>query len=91
MNKTNMTVDGIDYSVEHEVEGNMEHIEVKDINDSPISVAIIDHNHETVEVVYMFDDYVEGDELTPVPYNYHEYTSVSNIAEWMASTHPING
>lgn len=72
-------VDGIQYQIDfnHGII-NVDTLAVFDMDDNLVGSAEIDHNSESITI--QRDD---GDEDS---YNYHEYTTPENLAEWIIST-----
>lgn len=84
-----VTVDGCDYTSEHELDGLVESILVKDDIGNVVGEAIIDHNLEHIAVNY-YD--VMGDIEDETTFPYYEYTfnehALHNMVAWLVSTHP---
>jgi len=83
-----ITVDGCDYDVQAQDND----INVYDCNNDMVGHAYIDHETETVHFVYFDDDQTELDNFTGSSSDlYFNGNTVTNIAEWLVSTHPCNG
>ena len=83
----NITVDGCDYTVL--VDDN--DINVVDCNNEMVGHAYVDHETETVHFVYFDEDETELDNFTGSSSDLYYNMNVTQVAEWLVSTHPCNG
>ena len=74
-----ITVDGIKYDVDfnHGII-NVDTLAVFDMDENLVGSAEIDHNAESIDI-----QREDGEEDS---YNYHEYTTPEDLAEWIVST-----
>jgi len=83
----NITVDAIDYRVDHDAFPGRDRIAIVDVNEVAVAVAYLWHDVEQGEVIYM-DDGVEMEHIY-MPSDLYFDGSHQRIAEWMAGTHPL--
>ena len=91
VDKTNIIVDGIDYTVETRFLPLRNRISLKDKDDGIVAIAYLWKDLECGEVMYADEDSDgENFEKVSLPMDLVRGADPKTIGTWMAATHPVN-